>query len=84
VQLLHEVTQKSIFGRNDKGEKQYKASVLKGRLTDGSPVIGMTMLPGDFKYVPLQQGAGGFHAGAARSLFSTLINPRHASSTGWA
>lgn len=50
TQLLHEVVSKSVFGRNaDTGEKKKTIQVQRGQLTDGSPVIGMTMHKSDFE-----------------------------------
>lgn len=49
-QLLHEVVSKSEHGRNaDTGEKKKTIQVQRGQLTDGSPVIGMTMHKSDFE-----------------------------------
>ncbi|KAF8055385.1 FGT1 [Scenedesmus sp. PABB004] len=49
--VLHEVTAKSVYGRNAEGKKVAKAQVQRGALTDGTPVIGMTMLPEDHALV---------------------------------
>jgi hypothetical protein len=41
---------KSIYGRNaDTGEKKRTVQVQRGQLTDGTPVIGMTMLKADYE-----------------------------------
>lgn len=49
--MLHEVTAKSVYGRNEKGDKVHKAQVQRGKLQDGTPIIGMTMLPEDYRWV---------------------------------
>jgi hypothetical protein len=49
AQVLHEVTAKSIYGRNAEGVKVAKAQVQRGTLVDGTPIIGMTMLPEDYR-----------------------------------
>lgn len=50
LQLLHEVVSKSVYGRNaDTGEKKRTVQVQRGHLTDGTPVIGMTMLKADYE-----------------------------------
>lgn len=41
---------KSIYGRNAEGKKIGKATVQRGKLEDGTPVIGMTMVDQDFRY----------------------------------
>jgi hypothetical protein len=48
-QVLNEVTAKSIYGRNAEGVKVQKAQVQRGALQDGTPIIGMTMLPDDYR-----------------------------------
>jgi hypothetical protein len=53
LQVLNEVTAKSIYGRNAEGVKVAKAQVQRGSLMDGTPIIGMTMLPDDYRHVPL-------------------------------
>lgn len=49
TQVLHEITMKSIHGRNAEGKKVAKATVQRGKLEDGTPVIGMTMVDQDFR-----------------------------------
>jgi hypothetical protein len=49
LQVLHEVTAKSIYGRNAEGVKVQKAQVQRGALQDGTPIIGLTMLPEDHR-----------------------------------
>lgn len=49
LQVLHEITMKSIHGRNAEGKKVAKATVQRGKLEDGTPVIGMTMVDQDFR-----------------------------------
>lgn len=49
LQLLHEVVSKSLHGRNAEGEKKRTVQVQRGHLTDGAPVIGMTMHPADYE-----------------------------------
>eukprot|EP00878_Enallax_costatus_P008787 GHUV01009185.1.p1 GENE.GHUV01009185.1~~GHUV01009185.1.p1 ORF type:complete len:511 (+),score=160.84 GHUV01009185.1:201-1733(+) len=49
--VLHEITMKSIHGRNAEGKKIAKATVQRGKLEDGTPVIGMTMVDQDFRLV---------------------------------
>jgi hypothetical protein len=53
LQVLNEVTAKSIYGRNAEGVKVQKAQVQRGSLVDGTPIIGMTMLPDDYRCVRL-------------------------------
>jgi hypothetical protein len=38
-----------VHGRNSEGEKKSTVQVQRGHLTDGSPVIGMTMHRADFE-----------------------------------
>lgn len=48
-QVLHEVVSRSLHGRNAEGEKKRTVTVQRGHLTNGKPVIGMTMLKADYE-----------------------------------
>lgn len=48
-QVLHEVVSKSLHGRNAEGEKKRTVTVQRGHLTDGQPIIGMTMHQADYE-----------------------------------
>jgi hypothetical protein len=48
-QVLHEVVSRSLHGRNAEGEKKRTVTVQRGHLTDGSPIIGMTMHQADYE-----------------------------------